>query len=151
MQARGIGYGLPSLRVDGNDFLAVYAATQWAAERARANLGATLIEHYTYRAEGHSTSDDPSRYRPSDESQAWPFGDPVGRLRDHLIGAGEWSQEQHEKVGQEVAEEVRAAQKESEAIGTLQGGEGPSRKTMFEDVFKEMPWHLRKQRQQTGI
>jgi 2-oxoisovalerate dehydrogenase E1 component alpha subunit len=149
--ARGIGYGLPSLRIDGNDFLAVYAATQWAAERARANLGATLIEHYTYRAEGHSTSDDPSRYRPSDESKAWPLGDPVARLRDHLIGIGEWTQAQHEQAGQEMADQVRAVQKEAEAIGTLQGGEGPSRKTMFEDVFKDMPWHLRRQRQQTGI
>ncbi|HVU20238.1 MAG TPA: thiamine pyrophosphate-dependent enzyme, partial [Rhizomicrobium sp.] len=68
--SKGIGYGLPALRVDGNDFLAVYAATQWAAERARSNLGATLIEHFTYRAEGHSTSDDPSRYRPADEGKA---------------------------------------------------------------------------------
>ena len=68
--SRAIGYGLPALRVDGNDFLAVYAATAWAAERARANLGATLIELVTYRAEGHSTSDDPSRYRPADEAAA---------------------------------------------------------------------------------
>jgi len=149
--ARGIGYGLPSLRVDGNDFLAVYAAMQWAAERARANLGATLIEHYTYRAEGHSTSDDPSRYRPADESKAWPFGDPVARLKDHLIALKEWTEAQHEAAQKEVAEEVRAAQKEAEAVGTLQGGEQPSAKTMFEDVFKDMPWHLRRQRQQTGI
>jgi 2-oxoisovalerate dehydrogenase E1 component alpha subunit len=149
--ARGIGYGLPSLRVDGNDFLAVYAAMQWAAERARANLGATLIEHYTYRAEGHSTSDDPSRYRPADESKAWPFGDPVARLKDHLIALKEWTEAQHEAAQKEVAEEVRAAQKEAEAVGTLQGGEQPSAKTMFEDVFKDMPWHVRRQRQQTGI
>ncbi len=72
--ARGIGYGVPGLRVDGNDFLAVYAVTQWAAERARANLGATLIEHYTYRAEGHSTSDDPSRYRPIGRSEKLAAG-----------------------------------------------------------------------------
>ena len=58
--ARAIGYGIAGLRVDGNDALAVYAATQWAAERARTNQGPTLIEHFTYRAEGHSTSDDPT-------------------------------------------------------------------------------------------
>src|SRR5580765_6128864 len=75
--SRGIGYGLPALRVDGNDFLAVYAATQWAAERARSNHGATLIEHFTYRAGSHSTSDDPTRYRPEDEWKEWPLGDPV--------------------------------------------------------------------------
>ena len=57
--ARAVGYGIAGLRVDGNDALAVYAATQWAAERARTNQGPTLIEHFTYRAEGHSTSDDP--------------------------------------------------------------------------------------------
>src|SRR4051812_27360759 len=83
--SRAIGYNLPALRVDGNDFLAVYAATQWAAERARANLGATVIEHFTYRAEGHSTSDDPARYRPADEAKFWPLGDPIERLKAHLI------------------------------------------------------------------
>ena len=73
---KAIGYGLPGLRVDGNDFLAVWAVTQWATARARANLGATLIEFFTYRAAGHSTSDDPTRYRPADEAAHWPLGDP---------------------------------------------------------------------------
>src|SRR3546814_713460 len=59
--ARAVGYGIAGLRVDGNDPLAVYAATKWASDRARANAGPTLIEHFTYRAEGHSTSDDPDR------------------------------------------------------------------------------------------
>lgn len=62
--SRAIGFGFPGIRVDGNDFLAVHAVTQWAAARARANLGSTLIEHFTYRAAAHSTSDDPGRYRP---------------------------------------------------------------------------------------
>ncbi|MFO1187308.1 MAG: thiamine pyrophosphate-dependent enzyme [Alphaproteobacteria bacterium] len=149
--ARGIGYGLPSLRVDGNDFLAVYAATQWAAERARSNLGATLIELYTYRADAHSTSDDPSRYRPADEGKAWPLGDPVERLKKHLVAQKEWNDAEHQAAMTEAAESVRATQKVAEAVGTLQGGDKPSAKTMFEDVFKEMPWHLRKQRQQAGV
>ena len=85
--ARAIGFGLACLRVDGNDFLAVYAATQWAAERARANHGATLIELFTYRAGSHSTSDDPTRYRPEDEAANWPLGDPIERLTRHLIRA----------------------------------------------------------------
>jgi len=83
--ARGSGFGLATLRVDGNDFLAVYAATKWAAERARKGGGATLIEHFTYRKEGHSTSDDPTKYRPENEPEVWPFGDPIDRLKDHLI------------------------------------------------------------------
>jgi 2-oxoisovalerate dehydrogenase E1 component alpha subunit len=149
--ARGIGYGLPSLRVDGNDFLAVYAATSWAAERARANLGATLIELYSYRAEGHSTSDDPARYRPADEPKAWPLGDPIERLKQHLIALGEWDNAKHEAAQKDAMEQVRAANAEAMANGTLGEGKIPSVKTMFEDVYKDMPWHLRRQRQQTGV
>jgi len=149
--SRAIGYGLPGIRVDGNDFLAVYAVANWAAERARANKGATLVELYTYRGEGHSTSDDPSRYRPTDEWKLWPLGDPIERLKQHLIGLGEWSDERHDALGKELAELVRQTQREAESIGTLQGGSPPPLNTMFEDVFKEMPWHLRRQRQATGV
>jgi len=148
--ARGIGYGLPALRVDGNDFLAVYAATQWAAERARANLGATLIELFTYRAEGHSTSDDPSRYRAADEASKWPLGDPIDRLKAHLIRRGEWSDAQHDALRTEVANEIRALQREAEASGTHGANLTHSPKTMFEDVYKEMDWRLRRQRQEAG-
>jgi len=149
--ARAIGYGLPGLRVDGNDFLAAYAATRWATERARANLGATLIEFYTYRVEGHSTSDDPSRYRPADEGKAWPLGDPIERLKTHLITLGEWSEEKHNALHKELVEHVRATGREAESFGTLGGDQKPSVKEMFEDVYKEMPWHLRRQRQQVGV
>ncbi|HEY3779394.1 MAG TPA: thiamine pyrophosphate-dependent enzyme [Rhizomicrobium sp.] len=149
--ARAIGYGLPALRIDGNDFLAVFAATQWAAERAHANLGATVIELYTYRAEGHSTSDDPSRYRPADEGKCWPLGDPVARLKAHLIALGEWSEEQHAQAEKDAAEQVRAANAEAAGCGTLGEGRIASAKTMFEDVYKEMPPHLVHQRQQLGV
>jgi 2-oxoisovalerate dehydrogenase E1 component alpha subunit len=148
--ARGIGYGLPTLRVDGNDFLAVHAATQWAADRARANLGATVIEFFTYRAAQHSTSDDPGRYRPADEAQRWPLGDPIARLAKHLTALGEWSAEQHEAEEKAAVDEVRAAGREAEAIGTL-GQSRPSVKEMFEDVFKEPDWRLRRQRQEVGV
>ena len=148
--SRGIGYGLPSLRVDGNDFLAVYAATQWAAERARANLGATLIEHFTYRVAQHSTSDDPNQYRPADEAKNWPLGDPIARLKAHLILLGEWSDEQHAAAEADAVAAVKAAAKESEAIGTL-GQSRPSPAEMFNDVYKDMPWHLRRQRQEMGF
>ena len=148
--SRAIGYGLPGLRVDGNDFLAVYAATQWAAERARSNMGATLIELYTYRVEGHSTSDDPSRYRPQNEAKAWPLGDPVERLKNHLMQLGEWDEARHEAAHKEAVEQVRAADREASALGTL-GQAKPSVKTMFEDVYKDMPWHIRRQRQEMGV
>ncbi|MBA3812062.1 MAG: thiamine pyrophosphate-dependent dehydrogenase E1 component subunit alpha [Caulobacteraceae bacterium] len=149
--SRAIGYGLPALRVDGNDFLAVHAATAWAVERARANLGATLIEHVTYRAEGHSTSDDPSQYRPAGEAAGWPLGDPVARLSAHLVAIGEWSADRHEALRKELLETVRAAGKEAEAVGTLSTGSRPSVRTMFEDVYKDAPWHIREQRQQLGV
>ncbi|WP_127088949.1 thiamine pyrophosphate-dependent enzyme [Aquabacter cavernae] len=149
--ARGLGFGMPALRVDGNDFLAVYAATRWAADRARTNGGPTLIELFTYRASAHSTSDDPSKYRPAGEESLWPLGDPIDRLRDHLVAIGEWSAERHAALEEEMREEVRRAGQEAEALGTLGTGPAHSPATMFDDVFKEMPWHLRRQRQELGV
>ncbi|MFP4004784.1 MAG: thiamine pyrophosphate-dependent enzyme [Alphaproteobacteria bacterium] len=149
--ARAIGYGIPGLRVDGNDFLAVWAATKWAAERARRGGGATMLEIYTYRGESHSTSDDPSRYRPKEEWQAWPLGDPVERLKDHLIQLGEWSEDQHKEHWDACVKRVTEAWREAVSYGTI--GEGPYAPTgtMFEDVYKEMPPHLRRQRQMLGV
>lgn len=146
--ARAIGYGIAGLRVDGNDALAVYAATQWAAERARTNQGPTLIEHFTYRAEGHSTSDDPSAYRSAGEPNAWPLGDPIRRLKDHLIGLGEWDEERHAAMDLELAETVKRAQKEAEKNGILGHGMHQPFETMFEGVFEDMPWHLKEQSDQ---
>ena len=148
---RGVGCGIASLRVDGNDFLAIYAASQWAAQRARANHGPTLIEWVTYRAGPHSTSDDPSKYRPADDWQRFPLGDPIERLKQHLIAIGEWSEERHAQAQKELELEVIAAQKEAESHGTLLDGRVPSAATMFDDVYKDMPEHLRRQRQQLGV
>ena len=144
--ARGPGYGLPGLRVDGNDFLAVHAATSWAAERARAGHGATLIELVTYRADGHSTSDDPSRYRSRKERDAWPLGDPIDRLSKHLQSLGEWTQDQHDALHERLQQDVIDAWKEAESYGTLNEGPYLDSRLMFEDVFAEMPKHLRRQR-----
>ncbi len=149
--ARGVGCGIASLRVDGNDFLAVYAASLWAAERARSNLGPTLIEWVTYRAGPHSTSDDPSKYRPADDWTHFPLGDPIARLSRHLAGRGLWSEDEHMSVGKELEAEVAAAFKEAEKYGTLADGRVPSAATMFDDVYKDMPKHLREQRQQLGV
>jgi len=147
--AKAIGFGIPGLRVDGNDFLAVYAATRWAAERARTNRGPTLIELFTYRAAGHSTSDDPSRYRPEQEPAAWPLGDPIERLKRHLICTGAWSEAQHAGLTDELASAVRTAVKEGEAIGTL-GQSKPNPREMFEGVFKTPDWRLVEQMREFG-
>jgi 2-oxoisovalerate dehydrogenase E1 component alpha subunit len=148
---RGVGCGIASLRVDGNDFLAVYAASQWAAERARRNLGPSLIEWVTYRAGPHSSSDDPSKYRPADDYSHFPLGDPIARLKQHMIGQGIWSDAQHEALNKELEGEVIAAQKEAESHGSLLDGHVPSAASMFEDVYKDLPEHLRRQRQELGV
>jgi len=144
---RAVGYGIPALRVDGNDALAVFAAVRWAAERARSNLGPTLIEFFTYRAEGHSTSDDPSGYRPLNEAKAWPLGDPIERLKAHLVASGEWDDERHSALTAECDAAVRAAQKEAEKLGTLPEQGKDNVESMFEDVYAEVPWHLSEQRE----
>lgn len=148
--AKAIAYGLPGLKVDGNDFLAIWAATQWARERALSNKGATLIELFTYRAGGHSTSDDPTKYRPSDEAAHWPLGDPVERLKQHLIHLSEWDEERHLGLVEELTAQVRSAVKQGEQIGTL-GKSKPSVREMFEGVFEEPDWRVLEQRRELGI
>ena len=143
---RAVGYGVAGLRVDGNDALAVYAAVQWSAERARTNAGPTLIEFFTYRAEGHSTSDDPSGYRPIDEAKAWPLGDPIERLKAHLLALDEWDEKRHSALTAEADATVRAAQKESEKLGILPQQGKDNVGSMFDDVYSDVPWHIAEQR-----
>ncbi|NND12582.1 MAG: 3-methyl-2-oxobutanoate dehydrogenase (2-methylpropanoyl-transferring) subunit alpha [Acidimicrobiia bacterium] len=143
--AKGIGFGIPALRVDGNDYLASHSTAVWALERARRGLGPTLIEWVTYRAAAHSSSDDPSAYRPPDEAAKWPLGDPIERLADHLIELGEWSDERQQELTDQIEEEVRVAQAEAESHGTLHEGPKPTR-DIFEGVYEKIPPHLQKQR-----
>lgn len=146
--ARGIGFGIPSLQVDGNDYLAVVAVAEWAAERARTGFGPTFIEYVTYRSGAHSTSDDPTAYRSKAEPVAWPLGDPIARLRDHLILTGEWSESRHRQAEAEITDTVLAAQRLAECSGTLHQAKRSARNSIFEDVFAEMPPHLRRQREE---
>ena len=148
--ARSIGFSIVGIRVDGNDFLAVYAATQWAAERARKGGGATFIELYTYRTEGHSTSDNPDSYRGKNEAAYWPLGDPIERLKQHLICIDQWSEEQHLAQEKELKAAILADWKEAISHGSFAEGPHWPVETMFDDVFKDMPAHLRKQRDQVG-
>ena len=147
---RGIGYGIATLRVDGNDFLAGYAATQWATARARAAHGPTLIEWVTYRAASHSTSDDPSRYRPKDAAKAWPLGDPVERLTQHLFATGGATKADIDRIHDEATVTVTEAVAKAEKLGTLNSGPKPSPAEMFRHVYAEMPPHLVEQRQELG-
>lgn len=146
--ARGNGYGVPGIRVDGNDFLATHAVTTWAAERARNGFGPTLIELVTYRGGAHSTSDDPSRYRPKDDYERWPLGDPIERLKAHLIRLGEWSEVRHAQLAEELEAHVTECWREAMTYGTMTDGPRLDPDTMFEDVFKDMPEHLKTQQAQ---
>ena len=143
--ARGLGLGIPGIRVDGNDLLAVYSVTSWAAERARRGGGPTLIELVTYRGGAHSTSDDPNKYRPKDEWDAFPLGDPIERLKQHMIEQGHWSEEKHEKLTDELRSEVTAAWKEAQQYGTMTEGPWLDPATMFDDVYAEPSQNLESQ------
>ena len=148
--AKALGYGIPGLRVDGNDVLAVWAVMQWAEKRARAGLGATLIEFFTYRAEGHSTSDDPTQYRPKDEASAWPLGDPLERLKKHLIGQNLWDEERHNEAVEKAKAKVKEASKASEAIGVL-GTSKSDLEEMFNHVFEKPDWRILEQMKELGL
>ncbi|MGV6821183.1 MAG: thiamine pyrophosphate-dependent enzyme [Parvularcula sp.] len=149
--SRGLGYNIPGLRVDGNDFLAVLAVSRWAAERTRRGMGPILIEWLTYRKGAHSTSDDPSRYRPADEADKWPLGDPIDRLRLHMIGKGYITQDDYDQMVEAAIVEMRTAEQEAEAIGLVSDGRGASGKHIFNDVYAELPRRLREQRQKAGF
>ncbi len=136
-------YGMPGVAVDGNDVLAVYKATQDAVARARAGDGPTLIEAITYRIEGHSSSDDASRYRDDAEVEMWKKRDPIERFRRYLTAAGLVDDSVVEEIATKVKNDVDAAIKAAEASPM------PSVETIFTDVYAEMPAHLREQRDQT--
>ena len=147
---RGLAYDIPSFRVDGNDFLALYAVTKWARDRAGAGLGPTFIEVYTYRAGAHSSSDDPIAYRPKDEFKCWPGGDPIERLKGHLIGRGLWDEDKHTALTERIDSEVMAAYKEACTFGDLANGPYPPASTIFTEVYQEVPWHVQEQREELG-
>ncbi len=137
---KGHAYGVPSVRVDGNDALAVYTVVHEAVERARRGEGPTFVECVTYRIGAHSTSDDPTRYRTNEEVERWKRRDPVERLHKWLAQKGLTGDEQRAAIEAELDAEVVAAIKEVEPLAA------PSRESLFDDVYAELPWHLREQR-----
>ncbi len=142
---RGTGYGLPTLRADGNDLLAVYAVTEWATQRARNGYGPSLIEWITYRVGSHSSSDDPSRYRAREAPSRWPLGDPVERLEQHLLRRGAMTPVEIEALHTDVERRLEVAVTEAEAFGTMNSGPEPEAEHMFTHVYAELPDHLAEQ------
>jgi pyruvate dehydrogenase E1 component alpha subunit len=139
---KGVAYGIPSVRVDGNDLFAVVKVTREAVARAARGEGPTLIEALTYRMSGHSTSDDPKAYRPETTLAPWKTLDPIVRVRRQLEKSGGWSDAQDKEIENGIDTELKAA------IAAAESTPAPSLESMFEDVFAEIPWHLREQRAQ---
>jgi pyruvate dehydrogenase E1 component subunit alpha len=134
-------YGFSGVRVDGNDLLAVLVATREALERARAGDGPTLIEAETYRLGSHSSSDDPNAYRDAREPKEWQERDPIERFRRHMERGKVWDAVWQKQIEEEVQAEVTAALKSAEAEPPK-----PPLETLFDDVYAELPWHLREQK-----
>jgi 2-oxoisovalerate dehydrogenase E1 component alpha subunit len=149
--ARMASYGLPALRVDGNDIIAVMAACRYAAKRARAGHGAVAIEFLTYRGGAHSTSDDPTKYRAKDELDAWPLGDPIDRLKAHLTKTGVLSAEDIEALEKDAETEMREAENRAEENGLVHAGQGAPGEAMFDDVYAELPGRLIEQKKEAGF
>jgi len=139
---RALGFGFPGVRVDGNDVLATYAVTQAALQRAREGSGPTLVEAYTYRMGAHTTTDDPTRYRLSDDVQHWKLKDPIARLevylrRNGLVEDGDLIdsvKQEADELGHQLREGCKALP-------------DPKPMDMFNHVYAEETEELREQRE----
>ena len=136
---KGRAYGVPSVRVDGNDLLAMHKALTLATDLARSGGGPTFIEAVTYRIGAHSTSDDPTRYRSDAEVEAWKKKDPLDRLRKHMVHLQLVDVAFDQKLDEELSAEIGAA------VNTVEAMPPPDRASLFEDVYATMPWNLREQ------
>jgi pyruvate dehydrogenase E1 component alpha subunit/2-oxoisovalerate dehydrogenase E1 component alpha subunit len=133
---KAVAYGMPGVRVDGNDVLAVHREVRAAADRARAGRGPTLIECVTYRRRGHSSSDDPTRYRDDDEVARWEAKDPIERFVRWLTAEGVIDERSHRAMKDELADEI------SEAIRVAEAADPLPVESLFTDVYAEMPANL---------
>ena len=137
--SRAAGYGIPGIRADGNDLLAVHKVAREAAARAREGGGPSFIECLTYRLGAHTTSDDPTRYRDEDVTKRWWDLDPLIRTRRYLVREGVWSEEDEQAQRDALDAEIRSTWAEVEKVAL------PPLKSIFEDVFAEMTPQLTEQ------
>ena len=132
-------YGMPGLRVDGNDVLACYVATKMAADRARRGDGPTFIECLTFRLGGHSSSDDPSKYRDESIAKTWEKRDPLLRHRAWLVERGEWTDARQDDFLAAAGKQI------TDAIARVEAAEPVALETLFTDVWAEIPALLQDQ------
>jgi pyruvate dehydrogenase E1 component alpha subunit len=137
---KAVAYGMPGVLVDGNDVLAMIHVVREAAARGRRGDGPTLIEARTYRRGAHSTSDNPDAYRDATEVGEWESRDPLDRLRAYMQARGELPAGYEAKIKAEITKEIRDAITEAERVSPK-----PPVASLFEDVYAELPWHLREQ------
>lgn len=137
--SRGVGYGIKTLRIDGNDILAVIKAVQWAREYALAEGAPVIIEAMSYRLGAHSTSDDPSGYRTREEEAKWQANDPILRMKNWLLAQNWWDEAQDDALYEQLRGEVLAAVKVAEKIAK------PELRELVTDVYDEVPEHIEKQ------
>jgi 2-oxoisovalerate dehydrogenase E1 component alpha subunit len=137
---KALAYGMPGVRVDGNDLLAIIQVTREAAARARKGEGPTLIEALTYRRGAHSSSDDPSAYRDPNEPKQWEANDPIERFRRYLAKKGLWTETWQKELDAAIDAEITKAHDEAQALGT------PAVETLFDDVFEQPTWNLIEQK-----
>jgi TPP-dependent pyruvate/acetoin dehydrogenase alpha subunit len=138
MAVKALAYGMPGVRVDGNDVLAVYKATREARERALAGEGPTLLELVTYRMAGHSSSDDPTRYRPAAEVEEHKQQDPIARFRRYLEQRGLWDQAREDALWAACREAINKAIQDNERVPR------PELESLFSDVYAQMPPDLKR-------
>jgi pyruvate dehydrogenase E1 component alpha subunit len=140
MAQKALAYGIPALRVDGNDVLACYSAMQDAVAHARAGQGPMFVEALTYRVSAHSSSDDPSRYRDESVTQTWrQERDPLSRFQKFLLASGVLTTEADKAMQEHIDAEVRAIVTTEEAMGP------PPLQSLVEDVFAQVPKQLQEQ------
>ncbi|NUP14408.1 MAG: 3-methyl-2-oxobutanoate dehydrogenase [Polyangiaceae bacterium] len=139
---KGRAYGVPSYRVDGNDFLAVYDVLKRCVDAARRGEGPSYVECVTYRIGAHSSSDDPTRYRTQEEVDAWLRKDPLARLRTVLTATAGWSDADEEALEKELNAEIGAA------ITEVEKHPAPAADSVFDDVYATLPWNIAEQREE---
>jgi len=137
---KALAYGFPGLQVDGNDALAVYAASREAVARARAGDGPTLIECVTYRLAMHTTADDPTKYRAQEEVKAWERKDPLTRFRTYLQKRNLLEEGLEAAIDAEIAA----------AVQRFEAMPAPDPLVMFDHAYGELPPHLVAQRQEVA-
>lgn len=142
MAIKAEAYGMPGVRVDGNDILAVYRVCKEAIDRARRGEGPTLVETVTYRIASHSSSDDADRYRDKKEFEAWQKKDPIERFKAYLKHKKLWTEEFEKECVEGAKEEIMAATKRAEALPPMEPA------SMFEDVYMNQTPGLKAQQKE---